>query len=190
MTQAPTAATACAHARMRANRIVHRPECSGRTVVAIGGTVTISCSIPRTRRERHGIVFSGAIFVVGARTAAVVPGIQFDSTDPASVTNVFAVAHQLVGAIRVLGYGRYRARPDSMDLAADRYSYSDHAHRRFVEEIEMPSIPTAPLPGRARHLAGETARAPEGRAGGGTQAAWPAPAAPGRRSGSVPWPRG
>ena len=34
------------------------------------------------------------------------------------------------------GYGEYRAHLDFMDLAAEQYSFNDHAYRRFVETIK------------------------------------------------------
>ncbi len=34
------------------------------------------------------------------------------------------------------GYGEYRAHLDFMDLAADQYSFGDHAYRRFTETIK------------------------------------------------------
>ncbi|HET6870791.1 MAG TPA: hypothetical protein VFH80_33075, partial [Solirubrobacteraceae bacterium] len=34
------------------------------------------------------------------------------------------------------GYGEYRAHLDFMDLAAEQYSFGDHAYRRFTETIK------------------------------------------------------
>jgi 4-cresol dehydrogenase (hydroxylating) len=34
------------------------------------------------------------------------------------------------------GYGEYRAHLDFMDLAAEQYSFNDHAYRRFNETIK------------------------------------------------------
>jgi 4-cresol dehydrogenase (hydroxylating) flavoprotein subunit len=34
-----------------------------------------------------------------------------------------------------LGYGECRAHLDFMDLAADRYSWGEHAYRRFCETL-------------------------------------------------------
>ena len=103
----------------------------------------------RTRLEQHGIMFSGGIFAVSARAAAVVAGIQFDRTDPESVRNAFSVAHELVAGIGALGYGEYRAHLDFMDLAADQYSFNDHAYRRFMEKIKDAVDPNGVIsPGR------------------------------------------
>jgi 4-cresol dehydrogenase (hydroxylating) len=35
-----------------------------------------------------------------------------------------------------LGYGEYRAHLDFMDLAAEQYSFNDHAYMRFNERIK------------------------------------------------------
>jgi hypothetical protein len=32
---------------------------------------------------------------------------------------------------------QYRAHLDNMDLAADQYSFNNHAHRRFVEKVYL-----------------------------------------------------
>ena len=37
---------------------------------------------------------------------------------------------------RSTGYGEYRAHLDFMDLAAEQYSFNDHAYRRFTETIK------------------------------------------------------
>jgi 4-cresol dehydrogenase (hydroxylating) len=34
------------------------------------------------------------------------------------------------------GYGEYRAHLDFMDVAAEQYSFGDHAYLRFVERIK------------------------------------------------------
>ena len=34
------------------------------------------------------------------------------------------------------GYGEYRAHLDFMDVAAEQYSFNDHAYRRFTETIK------------------------------------------------------
>lgn len=34
------------------------------------------------------------------------------------------------------GFGEYRAHLHNMDVAADQFSFNDHAYRRFVEKIK------------------------------------------------------
>jgi 4-cresol dehydrogenase (hydroxylating) len=96
-----------------------------------------------------GLNFSGGIMVTGNRSCVIVAGMQFNKTDPASVTNAYELAKRLVAGIGARGYGEYRAHLDFMDLAADQYSFNDHAYRRFVETIKDAVDPKGILsPGR------------------------------------------
>ena len=55
----------------------------------------------------------------------------------------------LVGEAAKHGYGEYRAHLEFMDLAADQYSFGDHAYRRFCESIKNAVDPNGILaPGR------------------------------------------
>ena len=90
----------------------------------------------RGRLREAGILFSGGLFAINPRTILLVTGIQFDRTDPDAVRNAFGVAERLVAELGELGYGEYRAHLDFMDLAADQYSFNDHAYRRFAETIK------------------------------------------------------
>lgn len=55
----------------------------------------------------------------------------------------------LVAEAGKLGYGEYRAHLDFMDLAAEQYSFNDHAYRRFCETIKDAVDPQGILsPGR------------------------------------------
>jgi len=96
-----------------------------------------------------GLNFSGGIMVTGERSAVVVAGMQFDKTDEAAVRNAFALAKHLIVEIGKLGYGEYRAHIDIMDLAAEQYSFNDHAYQRFVRRIKDAIDPKGILmPGR------------------------------------------
>ena len=48
----------------------------------------------------------------------------------------YDVSKRLVRESAKQGYGEYRAHLDFMDLAADQYSFNDHAYRRFTETIK------------------------------------------------------
>jgi len=49
-----------------------------------------------------------------------------------------------------LGYGEYRAHLDFMDLAAEQYSFNDHAYMRFCETIKDALDPNGILaPGKS-----------------------------------------
>ena len=114
-----------------------------------GSEVTYVVGQLRERILGAGLNFSGGIMVTGERSAVVVCGMQFDRTDAASVQNAYALAKRLVKDLGELGYGEYRAHLDFMDLAADQYSFNDHAYRRFVERIKDAIDPNGILsPGR------------------------------------------
>ena len=60
---------------------------------------------------------------------------------------------------RKQGYGEYRAHLDFMDLAADQYSWGDHAYRRFTETIKDALDPERhPLARQAGDLAARHAQ--------------------------------
>jgi 4-cresol dehydrogenase (hydroxylating) flavoprotein subunit len=119
-------------------------------VVALtGAEVTHLIHELRTRILGAGLNFSGGLMVTGERSAVMVCGMQFDRTDAASVRNAYALAKRLVKDLGEQGYGEYRAHLDFMDLAADQYSFNDHAYRRFVERIKDAVDPNGILsPGR------------------------------------------
>ena len=62
--------------------------------------------------------------------------ILFDTKDEAQAQAAYDVAKRLVRDAAKLGYGEYRAHLGSMDLAADQYSFGDHAYLRFCETIK------------------------------------------------------
>jgi 4-cresol dehydrogenase (hydroxylating) len=119
-------------------------------VVALtGAEVTHLIHELRTRILGAGLNFSGGLMVTGERSGVMVCGMQFDRTDQASVANAYALAKRLVKDLGEQGYGEYRAHLDFMDLAADQYSFNDHAYRRFAEKIKDAVDPNGILsPGR------------------------------------------
>ena len=77
--------------------------------------------------ERAGLDYIAANLAVSARSFAHVTLIIFDTKDTARL---------LVTEAAKQGYGEYRAHLDFMDIAADQYSFNDHAYRRFTETIK------------------------------------------------------
>ena len=105
--------------------------------------------IHRLVTDRAGTNFVCAIFPINDRSAIVVSSISFDTRDEKQVRAAVDTAKMLVSEVGALGYGEYRAHLDFMDLAADQYSFNDHAYRRFVERIKDAVDPNGILsPGR------------------------------------------
>ena len=114
-----------------------------------GAEIKAAITTMRRRATEHGVLLSGAIMAVSPRAAAVVLGLQFDRRDEAAVRTIFSLVHELITEFGAEGYGEYRAHIDTMDDAADQYSFNDHAYRRFVERIKDAVDPQGILsPGR------------------------------------------
>ncbi|HWH97141.1 MAG TPA: FAD-binding oxidoreductase [Pseudolysinimonas sp.] len=114
-----------------------------------GGHVDFSPVIPLTGEHARaaqdlfsrmsteaGFDYLVGISPINARSATSVNLIPFDATDEGQVQRAYAHAQRLIAAAGKLGYGGYRAHLSFMDLAADQYSFNDHAQRRFNETIK------------------------------------------------------
>ena len=62
--------------------------------------------------------------------------VIFDTKDEAQARSRLRRRRRLVREAAKLGYGEYRAHLDFMDLAAEQYSFGDHAYRRFCETLK------------------------------------------------------
>ena len=62
--------------------------------------------------------------------------VIFDTASVEQSEKAYAACRRAVRAAAKEGYGEYRAHLDFMDLAADQYSFNDHAYRRFTETIK------------------------------------------------------
>jgi 4-cresol dehydrogenase (hydroxylating) len=72
-----------------------------------------------------------------------------DTKNEAQVRSAYDVSKALVVEAAKLGYGEYRAHLSFMDLAAEQYSWGDHAYRRFCETLKDALDPAAILaPGK------------------------------------------
>ena len=86
--------------------------------------------------ERAGLDYIAADLAVSARSFAHVTMILFDTKNEPQARRAYDTARLLVTEAAKQGYGEYRAHLDFMDLAADQYSFNDHAYRRFTETIK------------------------------------------------------
>jgi 4-cresol dehydrogenase (hydroxylating) len=86
--------------------------------------------------EDAGLDYIAALLPVNARSFAHITLVIFDTKDEPQARAAYDVAKRLVRDAAKLGYGEYRAHLDFMDLAADQYSFGNHAYRRFCETIK------------------------------------------------------
>ena len=84
---------------------------------------------------------AGLDYIVGwlpinARSVVHITMVIFDTKNEAQARAAYDVSKRLVVEAAKRGYGEYRAHLDFMDLAADQYSFNNHAYRRFCETIK------------------------------------------------------
>jgi 4-cresol dehydrogenase (hydroxylating) len=86
--------------------------------------------------EEAGLDYMPVLIPVHARSFVHITMVLFDTKNEAQVHGAYDVSKRLVRESAKQGYGEYRAHLDFMDLAADQYSFNDHAYRRFTETIK------------------------------------------------------
>jgi 4-cresol dehydrogenase (hydroxylating) len=86
--------------------------------------------------EGAGLDYIVGMLPINARSFAHITMVIFDTKDEAQARSAYEVSRRLVVEAGKLGYGEYRAHLDFMDLAADQYSFNNHAYRRFCETIK------------------------------------------------------
>jgi 4-cresol dehydrogenase (hydroxylating) len=86
--------------------------------------------------QEAGLDYIAGLLPVNARSFVHITMVIFDTKDLAQTTAAYDVSRRLVVEAAKRGYGEYRAHLDFMDLAADQYSFNDHAYRRFTETIK------------------------------------------------------
>jgi 4-cresol dehydrogenase (hydroxylating) len=80
--------------------------------------------------------YAGVLIPTNARSFIHVTMVIFDTSNESEVRRAYDTSRLLVRECAKHGYGEYRAHLDFMDLAADQYSFGDHAYRRFAETIK------------------------------------------------------
>ena len=86
--------------------------------------------------ERARLDYAAVMIPTNARSFVHITMVIFDTKDEAQTRRAYDTAKLLVSEAAKEGYGEYRAHLDFMDLAADQYSFGDHAYRRFTETIK------------------------------------------------------
>jgi len=86
--------------------------------------------------DRAELDYMGALIPINARSFIHVTMVIFDVANEQHCRGAYDTCKLLVREAAEHGYGEYRAHLDFMDLAADQYSFGDHAYRRFVERIK------------------------------------------------------
>jgi 4-cresol dehydrogenase (hydroxylating) len=86
--------------------------------------------------QQAGLDYMAALIPTNGRSFVHVTLIIFDTQNEAQARGAYDTCKLLVREAAKQGYGEYRAHLDFMDLAADQYSFNDHAYRRFNETIK------------------------------------------------------
>jgi len=92
--------------------------------------------IMRTEMEAGGLDYMAALIPINSRSMVHVTMVLFDTASVEQSEKAYAACRRAVLAAAKEGYGEYRAHLDFMDLAAEQYSFGDHAQRRFNETIK------------------------------------------------------
>ena len=86
--------------------------------------------------ESAGLDFKSDLMAISARCGIYVSGSNFNFADEEETRRAYSMVRTVISEAGKLGYGVYRAHLNFMDLAADQFSFNDHAYRRFVQQIK------------------------------------------------------
>jgi 4-cresol dehydrogenase (hydroxylating) flavoprotein subunit len=101
-----------------------------------GGDAIALRDLLRGMVEEAGLDYIVGILPVNARSFAHITMVIFDTKNEAQARSAYDVSQSLVREAAKLGYGEYRAHLSFMDLAAEQYSFGEHAYLRFCERIK------------------------------------------------------
>jgi 4-cresol dehydrogenase (hydroxylating) flavoprotein subunit len=120
------------------------------TAPLTGASASELCGLLRDRVERKAnLDYLAALIPINARSFIHITLVIFDTKNEEQVRGAFDTCKLLVEEAGAQGYGEYRAHLDFMDLAAEQYSFNNHAYRRFTETIKDALDPNGILmPGR------------------------------------------
>jgi len=100
------------------------------------GTVEMRDVIRGLIEKEARLDYAAVLIPTNARSFVHVTLVIFDTKNEAETKRAYDTAKLLVREAAKHGYGEYRAHLDFMDLAAEQYSFNDHAYMRFVETIK------------------------------------------------------
>jgi 4-cresol dehydrogenase (hydroxylating) flavoprotein subunit len=86
--------------------------------------------------QKAGLDYLAGVIPANARSFLHITMVIFDTQDEDQVKRAYDTCKLLVAEAAKKGYGEYRAHLDFMDLAAEQYSFNDHAYRRFNETLK------------------------------------------------------
>jgi 4-cresol dehydrogenase (hydroxylating) len=100
--------------------------------------------------QQAGLDYMAALIPTNGRSFVHVTLVIFDTQNEVQARGAYDTCKLLVREAAKQGYGEYRAHLDFMDLAAEQYSFNDHAYRRFNETIKDALDPNGILaPGKS-----------------------------------------
>jgi 4-cresol dehydrogenase (hydroxylating) flavoprotein subunit len=110
-----------------------------------------------------GLDYAAVLIPTNARSFIHVTLVIFDTKNEAEARRAYDTSRLLVREAAKHGYGEYRAHLDFMDLAAEQYSFGDHAYLRFAETIKDAVDPNGILSPGKQGIWPQSLREPRGK---------------------------